>query len=286
MTTETRISRCLIIGLLLTLTAHVRRLRSRRSRLADVGRHAGSQHGVEHEGAADHAGTSRRRRTSSGSPSLARRRTAIPSSPSGMVFVGTNNEAAKRSEHQGRQGHPDGLPRIGRPVHVAGGARQARGRPRQRLALPGRLLVVRSSQDGVVYYVSNRGELMAVDRRASATRENDGPFKEEKLTREVDADIIWRYDMMEELGVQQHNMANSSPVMFENLIFVSTSNGQDESHVNVPSPKAPSIIARRQDDRKARLGGQSGRRKNPARPVVVAGGGQSRRHGAGRHRPG
>src|ERR687892_62431 len=49
--------------------------------------------------------------------------------------------------------------------------------------------------------------------------------------------------MMEELGVLQHNMANSSPVVFENLIFVSTSNGQDESHVHVPSPKAPSIIA-------------------------------------------
>jgi outer membrane protein assembly factor BamB len=38
-------------------------------------------------------------------------------------------------------------------------------------------------------------------------------------------------------------MANSSPVAFENLIIVSTSNGQDESHVNVPAPKAPSIIA-------------------------------------------
>jgi hypothetical protein len=27
------------------------------------------------------------------------------------------------------------------------------------------------------------------------------------------------------------------------LIYVSTSNGQDESHVNIPSPKAPAIIA-------------------------------------------
>ena len=31
--------------------------------------------------------------------------------------------------------------------------------------------------------------------------------------------------------------------MFGDLIYVSTSNGQDESHVNVPSPKAPAIIA-------------------------------------------
>jgi outer membrane protein assembly factor BamB len=32
-------------------------------------------------------------------------------------------------------------------------------------------------------------------------------------------------------------------VGYENMIFVSTSNGQDESHVNVPSPRAPALIA-------------------------------------------
>jgi outer membrane protein assembly factor BamB len=98
-------------------------------------------------------------------------------------------------------------------------------------------------EDGIVYYVSNRGEVMAVDADGFRDGKNDGPYQDEKLTREVDVDIIWRYDMMEELGVLQHNMANSSPVAYQNLIFVSTSNGQDESHVNVPSPKAPSIIA-------------------------------------------
>jgi outer membrane protein assembly factor BamB len=48
---------------------------------------------------------------------------------------------------------------------------------------------------------------------------------------------------MEEVGAFPHNMSNSSPVSFGDLIYVSTSNGQDESHVNVPSPKAPAIIA-------------------------------------------
>jgi outer membrane protein assembly factor BamB len=38
-------------------------------------------------------------------------------------------------------------------------------------------------------------------------------------------------------------MANASPVSYGDLLFICTSNGQDESHVNVPSPKAPSIIA-------------------------------------------
>jgi outer membrane protein assembly factor BamB len=55
--------------------------------------------------------------------------------------------------------------------------------------------------------------------------------------------VIWKFDMMEEVGTHPHNLANSSPVAWGDLIFVSTSNGQDESHVHIPSPKAPSTIA-------------------------------------------
>ena len=58
-----------------------------------------------------------------------------------------------------------------------------------------------------------------------------------------EADVVWRMDMMEELGVRQHNMANCSPVLYGDILFVSTSNGVDESHINVPAPKAPSFIA-------------------------------------------
>jgi outer membrane protein assembly factor BamB len=97
-------------------------------------------------------------------------------------------------------------------------------------------------EGNVVYYVSNRGEVIAADLQGMANG-NDGPVKDEKFTGPKDGDILWRFDMMEEVGAQQHNMANSSPVAFGDLIYVSTSNGQDESHVNVPSPKAPSIIA-------------------------------------------
>src|SRR5271168_1245210 len=57
------------------------------------------------------------------------------------------------------------------------------------------------------------------------------------------AKVVWKFDMMEEVGSQPHNMSNSSPVSYGDLLFVSTSNGQDESHVHIPSPKAPAIIA-------------------------------------------
>jgi outer membrane protein assembly factor BamB len=72
---------------------------------------------------------------------------------------------------------------------------------------------------------------------------NDGPVTDEKLTGPADADVIWSFDMMEEVGSYPHNMSNSSPVIWGDLVFVSTSNGQDESHVHIPSPKAPAIIA-------------------------------------------
>src|SRR5258705_6478528 len=94
-----------------------------------------------------------------------------------------------------------------------------------------------------LYYVTNRCEVMCLDTQGFRDGENDGPFKDEKFTSQTDADIIWKFDMMEEVGSQPHNMSNSSPVSFGDLIYVNTSNGQDESHVNIPSPKAPAIIA-------------------------------------------
>ena len=161
----------------------------------------------------------------------------------GMVFVGTNNEAMRDPAVKGDKGvlmafrESDGE-FMWQSVHDKLAAGRANDWPFQGVCSSPLV------ENGVVYYVSNRGELMAVDAQGFRDNgENDGPVTDEKQTRETDADILWRYDMMEELGVQQHNMANSSPVAYENLIFVSTSNGQDESHVNVPAPKAPAIIA-------------------------------------------
>jgi outer membrane protein assembly factor BamB len=94
-----------------------------------------------------------------------------------------------------------------------------------------------------LYYVSNRAELVCLDTEGFRDKENDGPITDEKPAGERNADVVWKFDMMEQVGSHPHNLANSSPVSFGDLIYVSTSNGQDESHVNIPSPKAPSIIA-------------------------------------------
>ncbi len=94
-----------------------------------------------------------------------------------------------------------------------------------------------------LYYVTNRGELVCLDTEGFMDGKNDGPFKEEVHKGPTDADIIWKLDMMKELGVFQHNMANSSPAIWGDLVFVETSNGQDENHEKVSSPRAPSFIA-------------------------------------------
>ena len=94
-----------------------------------------------------------------------------------------------------------------------------------------------------LYYVTNRCEVVCLDTQGFRDNENDGPYKDEKLTGQSDADIVWKYDMMEEVGSAPHNMSNCSPVSYGDILYICTSNGQDESHVNIPSPKAPAIIA-------------------------------------------
>src|SRR5262245_700171 len=49
--------------------------------------------------------------------------------------------------------------------------------------------------------------------------------------------------MMQELGIQQHNMCTCAPTAWGNALFICTSNGVDESHVQVAAPQAPSFIA-------------------------------------------
>jgi len=92
-----------------------------------------------------------------------------------------------------------------------------------------------------LYYVSNRGELVCLDTEGFLDGKNDGPFQDEVYKGPTDADIIWRLDMMKELGVYQRNMANSSPVIWEDLVFVETSNGRSDE--KLPSPEAPSFLA-------------------------------------------
>ncbi len=94
-----------------------------------------------------------------------------------------------------------------------------------------------------LYYVTNRAELVALDTEGFTDGENDGPVTDERLAGPADADVVWRLDMMKELGVRPRNLANSSPAVWEDLVFIVTSNGRDDEAGKVLAPSAPSFLA-------------------------------------------
>jgi outer membrane protein assembly factor BamB len=160
----------------------------------------------------------------------------------GMVFVGTNNELLRDPKQGGDRGvlmafrASDGE-FLWQQTHTKLESGRANDWPFQGVASSPLV------EGDRLYYMSNRAVLVCLDIQGFRDKENDGPFTGETLTGLFDADVIWEFDMMEEVGAYPHNLANSSPVSAGNLIFVSTSNGQDESHVHIPSPRAPAIIA-------------------------------------------
>ena len=160
----------------------------------------------------------------------------------GKVFIGTNNEALYDKEMPGDKGvlvainEADGkfLWQMVSDKHPAGRVND----------WPFQGVCSSPLVDGdVLYYVTNRGEVLALDTEGFVDGENDGPYQDEQYKSPHDGDIIWKFDMIEELGAFPHNMSNSSPVMYGDLIFVNTSNGHDESHVNIPSPMSPDLVA-------------------------------------------
>ena len=93
-----------------------------------------------------------------------------------------------------------------------------------------------------LYYVSNRGELVAADVEGFHDSENDGPFKEETRHGPADADIVWIVDMPRTLGVHPYRMSASSPVVAGDVVYTHTSNGIGPGG-RVPAPTAPSFLA-------------------------------------------
>ena len=165
-----------------------------------------------------------------------------PSVGSGVVIIGTNNEGMKDPKQPGDRGVAMAFRETtGEFLWQATFEKLSSGRandwPFQGIASSALI------KDGIAYFTTNRGQIVAVDVEGFRDKENDGPFKDEKFSGPNDPDFIWIFDMMEEVGSFPHNMSNCSPVIDGDLLYCGTSNGQDESHVNIPSPKAPSLIA-------------------------------------------
>jgi outer membrane protein assembly factor BamB len=160
----------------------------------------------------------------------------------GKVFVGTNNEAVKNPKLGGDRGVIMAFNEAdGKFLWQAAHPKLSAGRVND-WPLQGICSTPAVERDRL-YYVSNRAELVAVDTEGFLDKENDGPFTEETDKSDIDADFVWKLDLMEELDVFPHNLAASSPLIVGDLVYIVTGNGVDEGHINIPSPQAPSFIA-------------------------------------------
>jgi outer membrane protein assembly factor BamB len=171
----------------------------------------------------------------------------------GRVLVGTNNDHPRDPQHQGDRSTLYCLDeKTGELIWQLVVPKLKSGKVNDWENLG--LLSSAKIEGDRVYVVTSRCEVICLDLHGMANG-NDGPFKDEAnyVVRDTgkppatigpkDADIIWVYDMMDELGVFPHNASNSSPLILGDLVYVCTSNGQDWTHVNIPSPLSPSYIA-------------------------------------------
>ena len=175
-----------------------------------------------------------------------------PTVAGGRVFVGTNNESprdADVTEDRGvvmcfRQSDGAFLWQLSTPKLGAGKVSDW-----EYIGICSSPTVVRDQ----AYLVTNRGEVVCLDVKGMADG-NDGPFTDEDgyMRRQgkspgriapTDADIVWRFDMRNELGVFPHNISSCSVLVVKDLVYATTSNGVDWSHINIPAPFAPSFIA-------------------------------------------
>ena len=126
-----------------------------------------------------------------------------------------------------------------------------------------------------VYLVDNRGAVVCLDVKGMANG-NDGPFRDEaaymtppsstntplqqagaethpltlqppadgKLLQPgpLDADIIWKYDLVAEAGIWPHDAAHSSILVHGNHLYLNTANGVDNTHKRIRKPDAPSLV--------------------------------------------
>ncbi|HET6249449.1 MAG TPA: PQQ-binding-like beta-propeller repeat protein [Tepidisphaeraceae bacterium] len=170
----------------------------------------------------------------------------------GRVYVGTNNASPRDKKYQGDYG-------------ILMCLDEKTGNLLWQLAVPKLLsgkvndweevgICSSPAVDGDhVYLVTSRCEAICLDVHGQAGGKNRGPFVDEAqytagpgkppiAQGPTDADIIWRFDMREELGAFPHNQTSSSPLVVGDKVYITTSNGVDWTGKHIPAPHCPALI--------------------------------------------
>src|SRR3954454_13412696 len=174
-----------------------------------------------------------------------------PTVAGGKVFVGTNNDSSRNEKLAGDRGvlmsfdEKTGkfLWHLTVPKHPAG-----RNVDWEFVGLCSSPAV-----DGNrVYVVTNRCEVLCLD-VAGLSNGNEGPFKDEATylappgkppipPTDTDADIVWRFDMLDGLGVYPRYQTSSAVMVVGDRLYVTTSNSVDWTGKHVPAPDEPALV--------------------------------------------
>lgn len=169
----------------------------------------------------------------------------------GRVFIGTNNSVPRDPRHAGDRGvlmcfdEKDGrllwqlvVPKLDEDRYFDW--------PNSGISSPATV------EGDRVFIVSNRAEVLCLDAHGMANG-NDGPYQEEAQHHapagaevipvgELDADILWRYDLRSGAGIWPHDGAHSSILIRGDHLYLNTGTGVDNSHVKIRTPDAPSLV--------------------------------------------
>jgi outer membrane protein assembly factor BamB len=186
-----------------------------------------------------------------------------PTVAEGKVFIGTNNGSKFRADITGDYGVGLCLDqKTGKQLWALFCPKLAAGKASDWEQVG--LCCSPTVEGDRVYVVTNRCEVLCLDINGM-TGQNKGPFKDEAQymagpgappvkVGPGDADIIWRYDMRDELAVFPHNMTSSAVLAVGDKLYVTTSNAVDWTDKHIPSPDAPALICL--DKKTGRLLGQ------------------------------
>lgn len=145
----------------------------------------------------------------------------------GKIFIGTNNDVPRDPKIEGDKGvlmcfqEKDGK-FLWQAVHDKLAAGRVQDWPKEGICSSPFV------EGKTLYYVSNRSEVISAD------IDGDGSGKSKEH---------WKLDMIKKLNTFTHNLSTCSPLVVGDTVFIITSNGVDEGHINIPSPEAPSFIA-------------------------------------------
>ncbi len=164
----------------------------------------------------------------------------------GKIFMGTNNNRPRNPRDKTKDGHPIDKGVLmcfresdGQFLWQAVYDKLAAGRVQD---WPDEGICSAPYVEGDrLYYVCNRGEVICGSVDGYSEGKTEPTMK--GYTDKTDGGVFWRLDMIKELGVFPHNLSTCSPLVVGDTLFVITSNGVDEGHLNIPAPAAPSFLA-------------------------------------------